>query len=98
MLSELSLPSGPLVFAADLIPGRPWVHVPITMGYDRYPEKLIDEKRVLLDDLLHRAGSLFFTHDAETACGRLVQNEKGRFGIDSERQHRKGATNLLADT
>jgi hypothetical protein len=28
-----------------LIPGRPWVHLPITMGYDRYPERLIDEKR-----------------------------------------------------
>ena len=26
---------GGVVFCADLIPGRPWVHVPITMGYDR---------------------------------------------------------------
>ena len=33
-----------LVFAADLIPGVPWVHLPVTMGYDRAPEKLIDEK------------------------------------------------------
>src|SRR5690606_41269831 len=25
---------GGVVFCADLIPGRPWVHVPITMGYE----------------------------------------------------------------
>jgi glyoxylase-like metal-dependent hydrolase (beta-lactamase superfamily II) len=52
-----------VVFAADLIPGRPWVHVPITMGYDRFPELLIDEKAALLADLVARGGRLFFTHD-----------------------------------
>src|SRR5512136_2528858 len=30
-----------LVFPSDLIPGTAWVHLPITMGYDRFPEKLI---------------------------------------------------------
>ncbi|HET7655957.1 MAG TPA: MBL fold metallo-hydrolase, partial [Luteimonas sp.] len=34
-------PHGGVVFCADLIPGRPWVHVPITMGYDRNAELLI---------------------------------------------------------
>src|SRR5690606_3614632 len=29
---------GGIVFCSDLIPGRPWVHLPVTMGYDRYPE------------------------------------------------------------
>jgi glyoxylase-like metal-dependent hydrolase (beta-lactamase superfamily II) len=37
VLAELAGPDGPVVFAADLIPGRPWVHVPITMGYDPLP-------------------------------------------------------------
>ncbi|MGB0496012.1 MAG: MBL fold metallo-hydrolase, partial [Kangiellaceae bacterium] len=36
MLTEVSMPDGPIVFCADLIPGAPWVHVPITMGYDRF--------------------------------------------------------------
>ena len=31
------------------------------MGYDRYPELLIDEKSTLLTDLLSRNGRLFFT-------------------------------------
>ena len=52
LLGEVAMPSGPVVFAADLIPGKPWVHVPITMGYDRYPERLIDEKSALLTDLV----------------------------------------------
>jgi len=40
--------------AADLVPGRAWVHLPITMGYDRYPERLIDEKAQLFSDFAAR--------------------------------------------
>ena len=79
MLTEVALPGGPLVFASDLIPGRPWVHLPVTMGYDRFPELLIDEKRVLLTDLFARGGSLFFTHDPEVAIARVLRDEAGRF-------------------
>jgi glyoxylase-like metal-dependent hydrolase (beta-lactamase superfamily II) len=35
------------LFAADLVPGRPWVHLPIPMGYDRYPALLCYELRTL---------------------------------------------------
>jgi glyoxylase-like metal-dependent hydrolase (beta-lactamase superfamily II) len=79
MLAEIAVPSGPVVFAADLVPGVPWVHVPITMGYDRYPELLIDEKTELLEMLQARSGKLFFTHDPSVACGRIVKDERGRF-------------------
>ena len=78
MLSEIGGDGG-LVFCADLIPGRPWVHVPITMGYDRYPECLIDEKRVFLEDMLKRDVRLYFTHDAECAMARLTRDERGRY-------------------
>ena len=81
LLSEIEMPGGPIVFAGDLIPGEPWVHLPITMGYDRYPELLIDEKRLLLSDLLHRRGRLFFTHDHAVALGRVHQNEEQRFSL-----------------
>jgi glyoxylase-like metal-dependent hydrolase (beta-lactamase superfamily II) len=79
MLAQIALPGGPIVFAADLVPGRPWVHVPITMGYDRYPELLIDEKRALLEELLSKHGKLFFTHDPATPCGVVERDAKGRF-------------------
>lgn len=71
MLAEIALADGPLVFAADLVPGVPWVHVPITMGYDRNAELLIDEKRALYEALVPVHGKLFFTHDPKTACGAL---------------------------
>jgi glyoxylase-like metal-dependent hydrolase (beta-lactamase superfamily II) len=81
VVTEVASDEGPIVFAADLIPGRPWVHLPITMGYDRFPELLIDEKRALLEDLLARNGRLFFTHDAEVAMSRLVRDAHGKFGV-----------------
>lgn len=68
------------VFCADLIPGVPWVHLPITMGYDRFPERLIDEKAALYREL-GPAGLLLFTHDAEIAAGTLLEEAPGRYGI-----------------
>jgi glyoxylase-like metal-dependent hydrolase (beta-lactamase superfamily II) len=79
LLGEIAMPEGPLLFAADLIPGMPWVHLPITMGYDRFPELLIDEKAQLLKDLLGRSGRIFFTHDPKIALARIGQDERGRF-------------------
>lgn len=68
-----------MVFCADLIPGRSWVHVPITMGYDRNAELLIDEKRQFLEDKLARNVHLFFTHDPQVALAQLGRDDKGRF-------------------
>jgi len=81
LLAEIAMPAGPIVFAADLIPGAAWVHLPITMGYDRYPELLIDEKTSLLTDLLARGGRLFFTHDPEIAIGKVARDDHGRFHV-----------------
>ena len=75
---------GGLAFCADLIPGRAWVHVPITMGYDRNAELLVDEKRAFLQDKLARNVHLFFTHDPHCAMAQVVCDEKGRFGTAHE--------------
>jgi glyoxylase-like metal-dependent hydrolase (beta-lactamase superfamily II) len=75
---------GGVVFCADLIPGRPWVHVPITMGYDRNAELLIDEKRDFLADKLARDVHLYFTHDPGCALARVVRDERGRYGTANE--------------
>ena len=68
-------------FCADLVPGQPWVHLPMTMGYDRYPELLIDEKRELYETLGEGAW-LLFTHDAQMAAGRLTLSEQGKFQVE----------------
>ncbi|MBT8494978.1 MAG: MBL fold metallo-hydrolase [Deltaproteobacteria bacterium] len=84
LLAEIDMPAGPVVFAADLIPGTPWVHLPITMGYDRYPEKLIDEKRALLEELLPKSGRLFYTHDPRYAISGFNKDDRGRFAAEHE--------------
>ncbi|HRN62126.1 MAG TPA: MBL fold metallo-hydrolase [Luteimonas sp.] len=72
-------PHGGVVFCADLVPGLPWLHVPITMGYDRCPELLIDEKQDFLADKLARDVHLFLTHDPGTALVRIGRDDKGRY-------------------
>jgi len=84
MLAEVEAAEGGVVFCADLIPGRPWVHLPVTMGYDRAPELLIDEKRAFLEDKLARDVRLFFTHDPGCALARVTRDEKGRYGTINE--------------
>ncbi len=81
LLPEIRMPDGPVLFAGDLVPGVPWVHLPITMGYDRFPEGLIDEKTRILTDLAQRNGRLVFTHDPDVALGRLQKDAKGRYGV-----------------
>ena len=48
MITEIYSKDGSIFFGSDLIPGRAWIHQSITMGYDRFPELLIDEKRDFL--------------------------------------------------
>lgn len=76
--------SGGVVFCADLIPGRPWVHLPVTMGYDRFPEMLIDEKNDFLADKLARGVRLFFTHDTGCALAGVQRDGKGRYSTVDE--------------
>lgn len=79
MLAEIAMPAGPVVFASDLIPATPWIHLPITMGYDRYPEHLIDEKRQLLDYLVEQQGRIVYTHDPNVAISGVARDTRGRF-------------------
>lgn len=90
MLTEVPGSMGPVVYGGDLVPGRAWVHRSITMGYDRFPELLIDEKVTLLDDLVDRNGHLFFTHDPACAMARITRDERGRYGSVQVKTHLAG--------
>jgi glyoxylase-like metal-dependent hydrolase (beta-lactamase superfamily II) len=68
-----------IFYCADLIPGVPWVHLPVTMGYDRFPERLVEEKREVFEGLLSTPTWLFFTHDPAVAAARLERDPKGRY-------------------
>ena len=87
MLTEIKSKQGPVLFASDLIPGRAWVHRSITMGYDRFPEKLIDEKVTILSKMVRNNGRLFYTHDSEVALSRVTLDDRGRFGTTHTEPH-----------
>ncbi len=91
MLPELGGDGG-VVFCSDLMPGRAWVHLPVTMGFDRYPERLIDEKRAFLDDRIARGVRLFFTHDPECALATPARDALGRYRTTLEQKSVEGVT------
>lgn len=76
---------GPVTFLGDLVPGVPWVHLPITMGYDRYQELLIDEKKELLARIERENGWAFFTHDPAIAAARIAVDANGKYGTTDPR-------------
>jgi glyoxylase-like metal-dependent hydrolase (beta-lactamase superfamily II) len=75
LCADLRFGEGRLVYASDLIPGRFWVHLPISMGYDRFPELLIDEKATLLTGLADDHAWLFYVHDPDFAASRVQVDE-----------------------
>jgi Zn-dependent hydrolases, including glyoxylases len=80
LCSDLLFGNDRLVYASDLIPGRFWVHLPISMGYDRFPELLIDEKRVLLTSMAKENSWLFYVHDPDFAVSQVrVDDERKTF-------------------
>lgn len=85
MLTRVESDEGPVTFLGDLVPGVPWVHLPITMGYDRYPELLIDEKKALLERIVAENGWAFFTHDPKVAMARIERETSGKYVARSER-------------
>ena len=83
MLAEIGGDGG-VIYSSDLVAGRPWVHLPISMGIDRYPELGVDEKHALLDDKIARGVRLFFTHDLECAMALPLKDNRGRYTTTDE--------------
>lgn len=60
-----------VIFTGDLIPGVSWLHLPLTMGYDRFAEQVIDEKKLLYERELNHSTFFFYTHDPDYAMSRF---------------------------
>jgi len=71
LVTRVESSRGPVTFVSDCVPGVAWLRLPITMGYDRCPELLVDEKQRLLERIHAEKGWLFFTHDPSVAACRL---------------------------
>jgi glyoxylase-like metal-dependent hydrolase (beta-lactamase superfamily II) len=79
-------------FAGDLVPGTAWVHLPITMGYDRYAEMVIDEKSKIYEDVTAKNRWVFYTHDAKWDMSRIVKDPSGKY---MARDNRASVTRIV---
>lgn len=68
-----------IFFCGDLVPGQAWVHLPITMGYDRFAEMVIDEKTSVYQRAVPEKWLMFFTHDPSISASIIEKCENGRF-------------------
>ena len=67
-----------IFFAGDLMPGSAWLHLPITAGYDRFAELVIDEKSKLYAKAVPENWLIFFMHDPRVIASGVKQ-ENGRY-------------------
>ena len=68
-----------IFFCSDMVPGTPWINLPIVMGYDRYPEQTVNEKKILMERAVAERWLLFYTHDPNTVASRVRLNSKGKY-------------------
>ena len=84
LVSDILAGDCKFIFTGDLIPAHFYVNLPITMGFDRNPELLIDEKKALLDRAYEDNAYLVFPHDPFYAAAKLEYNEgKKRYQPES---------------
>jgi glyoxylase-like metal-dependent hydrolase (beta-lactamase superfamily II) len=85
-------PEQSVFFCGDLIPGKNWVHLPVTMGYDRCPESLVDEKEAMYQRAQEQAHAsrqkkpwiFFFTHDPKIAAATVTKDSRGNYAAAEE--------------
>ena len=77
MLPVVSYRGTRVAYMADLTPAA--AHLPLAwvLGYDTRPLLTMEEKAMLLQQAHDEQWVLFFEHDAQHACCRLEQTEKG---------------------
>ncbi len=68
---------GSLYYPSDLIPTLPHIRSAFTMGYDMWPDRLIEEKAALQSEIIDANGLLVFVHDPQTAACRLQHGATG---------------------
>ena len=84
LVSWIRVQDGTVIFTGDLVPGLPWVNLPITMGYDRSPETLVNEKKQMLDRALAEEALLVFPHDGRHVATRIAMDPVKKRVLPSE--------------
>jgi glyoxylase-like metal-dependent hydrolase (beta-lactamase superfamily II) len=70
------------VFCADLIPRATHVPLNYVMAYDLYPVQTLAFKEAFLREALENRYLLLFEHDPRVPAGHLVEDDRGRLGVE----------------
>lgn len=92
LLTELTTEHGSVVFGGDLVPGAVWMNGALTLGYDRFPELLIDEKARFLARAREQKSLLLFTHDTQLAAASVALDDRGRYAAGETYRTLEGLT------
>ena len=88
MCPQVEVNDRTMVFMADLLPSPAHIPLPYVMGYDMFPLKTLEEKKVFLEEAVAANYLLFYQHAPVVEAGELVMTEKGI---------RSGKTGTLSD-
>ncbi len=68
---------GALYFPSDLIPTMAHIRAPYTMGFDQWPEKIVEEKMRFLGMAASRGAVVVFEHDPANPACIVGEGERG---------------------
>jgi glyoxylase-like metal-dependent hydrolase (beta-lactamase superfamily II) len=77
MLPTIKYKGRTIVYMADLLPSTAHLPLPYVMGYDMFPLKTLNEKKIFLQETLDNDYILFLEHDPKVECCTLQMTEKG---------------------
>jgi hypothetical protein len=66
-----------ILYCADLYPSPHHVSLPWIMAYDMQPLVTLTEKEKIMQEAFENNYTLFFEHDKDVECGKLIQTERG---------------------
>ena len=80
MIPYINMPDGTtVVYGADLMPSSGHIRMPYIMAYDIRPLSTIQERSALYERITDGKHILFFEHDKDYECARIIKNDKGRY-------------------
>jgi glyoxylase-like metal-dependent hydrolase (beta-lactamase superfamily II) len=77
MLPLINYNGNKILYCADLYPSPHHVSLPWIMAYDMQPLVTLNEKEKIMKEACVNNYTLFFEHDKDAECAKLVQTEKG---------------------
>jgi len=84
MLLKLQSEGQTYVYGADLIPSTFHLGRPYVMSFDVRPLSTLEEKAVVLDEILEQGHTLIFEHDPKIAAATLTRNDRGKVVVNEE--------------